>query len=240
MGGMEFNKIFAAVLVAGIVASLSGFVAKKLVHPEKLEENAFKIEAVDAGGSTAKKEKLPEPVLAMVAGADVARGQKLSKACAACHSFDKGAPNGVGPNLWGIVNRPKESISNFAYSGALKAQGGEVWTYENINAFLWKPKWYAPGTKMTYAGMKKPEDRAALLAWIRTLSDSPASLPSEAEIAAEQAKLLPEDVAEETVSAAESPAEGTADGTLEQEAVLSETVEEGADSEVPAQEADAE
>jgi len=90
MGGMEFNKVFAAILVAGIIAMFSGFIANKLVSPHKLKENAFKIEGVADAGGGAVKVKLAEPILAMIATADVARGQKLSKACAACHSFDQG------------------------------------------------------------------------------------------------------------------------------------------------------
>ena len=187
---MEFNKIFAAILVAGIIASLTGFVSKKLVHPHELEENAVKIEVPeDAGAGVPVKEKLPEPVLALIADADVTRGQKLSKACAACHSFDKGGANGVGPNLYGMVNAAKQAKAGFAYSGVLNAQGGDKWTYAELNKFLWKPKKYAPGTKMNYLGLKKPADRAAMLAYMASLGG--ASAPSAAEIAAENAELAP-------------------------------------------------
>lgn len=192
MGGMEFNKIFAALLVAGIVAMLSGFVAKKLTTAHELEENAYKIEGVEtAAGGGSKKVKLAEPVLAMIADADVARGQKVSKACAACHTFDNGGANGVGPNMWNIIGRAKDSVGGFTYSGTLKEQGGNTWTYAELNKFLWKPKKYAPGTKMNYIGLKKPEDRAAMIAWLRTLAPSPKPLPSTAEIAAEEKELAP-------------------------------------------------
>lgn len=205
MGGMEFNKVFAAILVAGIVAMLAGFVAEKLVHPEKLKENAFPIEVAEgAGAGGAKVEKKAEPVLALLATADIARGQKLSKACAACHSFDKGGPNGVGPHLWGVVGVKKQNISDFKYSGALNANGEDYWTYAALNEFLWKPKKYAPGTKMSYAGLKKPEDRAAIIAWLRTLEDSPKALPNQTEIAAEEAKLLPPKVEEAVEDAIET------------------------------------
>ena len=204
MGGMEFNKIFAAILVAGIVAMLSGFVAEKLVHPHKLKENAFPIEVTESVGGGAAVEKKAEPVLALIAEADIARGQKLSKACAACHSFDKGGPKGVGPHLWGVVGVTKQNISDFSYSGALNANGENVWTYAALNEFLWNPKKYAPGTKMSYAGLKKPEDRAALIAWLRTLSDSPKALPNPTEIAAEEAKLMPPQVQEVVEEAIET------------------------------------
>ncbi|HPF77777.1 MAG TPA: cytochrome c family protein [Alphaproteobacteria bacterium] len=205
MGGMEFNKIFAAVLVAGIVAMFSGFIAKSLTHPRELEENAYKIEGM-ASAETGAKEPMPEPILAMLADADVARGQKVSKACAACHSFEKGGPNGVGPDLYGVVGRKKQSHAGFSYSGSLTDQGGDVWTYEELNKFLWKPKAYAPGTKMSFIGVKKPEDRAALIAWLRTQADSPKALPSAGDIAKEQADLAPEEpeeAAEEEAPAAE-------------------------------------
>lgn len=208
MGGMEFNKIFAAILVAGIVASLSGFVSNILVHPRELEEDAYQVEGLEsAGPGGAAKAAMAEPILAMIEGADAARGEKLSKACAACHSFDKGGPAGVGPNLWGVVNGPKNHMPGFAYSGTLDAQGGGTWTYAELNKFLWKPKAYASGTKMNYIGVKKPEDRAALVAWLRTKADSPKALPSAAEIAAEAAELAPPEA--EAVEAA-APAEEAA------------------------------
>lgn len=197
MGGMEFNKIFAAILVAGIVAMLAGFIAEQLTHPHKLKENAYKIEGVEMADGGAVKEKLAEPVLAMLAEADIARGQKVSKACAACHSFDKGGANGVGPNLWNIVGRNKQTVSGFTYSGTLNAHGGDVWSYAELNKFLWKPKKYSPGTKMNYIGLKKPEDRAAMIAWLRSLSASPKALPSSSQIAAEEAELAPKEEAVE-------------------------------------------
>lgn len=190
MGGMEFNKVFAAVLVAGILAMFGGFVAKHLVHPHKLAENAFNIEAMEPALPGGAK-PMAQPILAMLATADAAKGEKIAKACAACHTFTKGGPNGVGPNLYGVVGGPKDHIAGFAYSGALLEHGGTTWTYAELNKFLWKPKDYAKGTKMSYAGLKKPEDRAALLAWLRMQADSPKALPSDAEIAAEVAELTP-------------------------------------------------
>lgn len=208
MGGMEFNKIFAAILVAGIVAMLGGFVAKQLIHPHHLEEDAFPVEeAADGAGGGPAKAAGPEPILELIAAADATRGEKVSKACAACHTFNKGGPAGVGPNLYGVVGGPKDHMAGYAYSGALLKTGGTTWTYEELNKFLWKPKAYAPDTKMGYAGLKKPEDRAALIAWLRTQADSPKALPSDAEIAAEKADLAPE---EEAPAEGEQAAEGEA------------------------------
>lgn len=204
MNNMEFNKIFAAVLAACIIAMFSGFVADKLVHPHDLKEDAVPVdggEIASVGGP--KKAETAEPILALLADADIERGKKLSKACAACHSFDSGGANGVGPNLYNVVNAQKQNHAGFSYSGVLNANGENVWTYAALNSFLWKPKKYAPGTKMTYAGLKKQEDRAAIIAWLRTLSASPAAMPSAAQIAAE----APEEVAAPEGAAAEAPAE---------------------------------
>jgi len=213
MGGMEFNKIFAAVLVAGIVAMLGGFIAKKLVHPHKPAEFAYNVAEMEgSAGAGPAQEKKAEPILAMIATADVARGEKIAKACAACHSFNQGGANGVGPNMWGVVAGPKNHAPGFNYSGALEKNGELKWTYASLNKFLWKPKEYAPGTKMSYAGLRKPEDRAALIAWMRLQASTPAPLPTEAEIAAEQAALAPApapDAAPEAGTEAAKPEETT-------------------------------
>jgi cytochrome c len=222
MGGMEFNKIFAAILIAGIIAMFGGFVSKALVHPKHMEQNAFNIEAAadDGAGGGPAKVAGPEPIQGLIAAADVAKGEKIAKACAACHSFTKGGPNGVGPNLWGVVGGPKHHMAGFAYSGALIEAGGKTWTYAEMNKFLWKPKAYAPATKMSFAGVKKAEDRAALLAWLRTQADSPAALPSDADIAAETAALAPPAPAAEApaADAAAAPADAKATGAAPAEA----------------------
>lgn len=192
MSEIELNKIFAAILIAGITFMLSGFVADLLVHEQKLKEPAIPIAGVEreAGEEKEKKEELPEPVLGLIASADVSTGEKLSRQCAACHSFEKGGPNKIGPNLWNVLNAPKGSKEGFSYSSALMEKGGE-WTYANLNKFLWRPDWYIDGTKMNYIGIKKPEKRAAMIAWLRTLAQTPEPLPTETEITAEKAELAP-------------------------------------------------
>lgn len=198
MTGPDSNKIFAAILVAGITAYLAAFVADKLVHPvEKLEKNAVEVEGGEVAGSGPAKKAGPEPIMHLIASADVARGEKLSKACAACHSFDNGGANMVGPNMYGVVGKAKAGKAGFAYSDGMKAKGG-TWDYDSLNKFLYKPKAYIDGTKMNYVGLKKPEDRAAMIAWLRTLGSSSYGLPSDAQISAEKAELAPEpEVSEE-------------------------------------------
>lgn len=186
---------------------LSGMAAEALTMPEPLEEDAVKIEGVAVAAGGAAKKAGPEPILDLIATADIARGEKLSKACAACHSFDKGGPNKVGPNLYGVVGGPKAHMGDFAYSSGLASMGG-AWGYADLNKFLWKPKAYISGTKMNYNGIKKPEDRAAMIAWLRTLSGNPDPLPNQAEIDAEKADLAPE--AEAASDAAPAAAEGAA------------------------------
>ncbi len=193
MSNMEFNKIFAALLVAGLIAGLAGFVSKKLVYPKYLAEDAVPVEGAEVAASISAGPQMPEPILAMLADADITRGERLSRACTACHSFTQGGPHGTGPNLWNKINAPIGKVSGFNYSTAMAELGGE-WTYEQLNWYLWRPRTHVPGTIMNYIGIRNPQDRAALIAWMRTLSDSPASLPDAGRIATEEAELsLPED-----------------------------------------------
>ncbi len=183
----NFQKMFAALLVAGITAMLTGFVAEHTVHEHEITKDSVFIEsAVAATGGAPKKAAGPEPILELLATADIARGEKLSKACAACHSFDQGGKAKVGPNLWGVVGRDKAHVAGFSYSSALIEKGGK-WSYDELNHFLWKPKKYIKGTKMSFAGLKKQGDRAAIIAWLRTLDTAPQALPSADAIAAEKA-----------------------------------------------------
>jgi len=215
MSSFEFNKVFAAILIAGITAMLSGFIADKLVHPKDLKEDAVAIDggAVEVAGAVEKK---AEPILHLIATADVARGEKLSKKCAACHSFDNGGPNKVGPNMWKILGAPKASKAGYEYSSALAGFGGK-WGYIEMNQFLWKPKKYVPGTKMNFNGIKKPEDRAAMIAWLKTLG-SPLGAPSQSQINEELALLAPpepevsEDAGDQVMDALKDQAEKTAAG----------------------------
>jgi cytochrome c len=215
---LEFNKIFAALLVAGIAASSASFVSEQIMHPHELEADAVPIEGVESvAGAISSGPDLPEPIMHLIATADVARGEKLSKACAACHSFDKGGANRIGPNLWGAAGNSKGVHAGFSYSDALLEKGGS-WSYDSLNRFLYKPKDYISGTKMNYIGLKKPEDRAAMIAWLRTLSDSPMGLPSETQIAAERAELAPEpeEVAGEAATEGEEAATPDAAGDAEE------------------------
>lgn len=119
---------------------------------------------------------------ALIAAADVAKGQAFSRRCGACHSFDQGGPNKIGPNLWDVVGRPVAAVEGFQYSEAMEAfseGGAKAWTYAELDAFLADPKQHVPGNKMAFPGIKKDEDRAGVVAYLRTLSESPQPLPGE-------------------------------------------------------------
>ena len=173
------NKVAAGLIGAMLLAMVAGSLSGILYHPETLAENAYPIEVDTASASTqvAAAPAGPEPVSPLLASADVAKGLKLFKKCAACHTYEQGAAHKQGPNLWNIVNRDKGSVGDFGgYSKAItEAEGG--WTYESLNQFLVKPKKYLPGTVMNFGGFKKASDRANIIAFLREQSDAPVALP---------------------------------------------------------------
>lgn len=177
MASQEANKIAGAVLMAGLIAMGSGFIARSLVSPTPLKELAFAVEKPDAPAaqSAAAPAEIP-PIAPLLAKADLAAGEASAKKCAACHTFEKGGPNRVGPNLFDVVGRKPAQVAGFAYSKQMAATP-EEWNYEHLNKFLANPKAAVPGTKMAFAGIAKPEERAALIAWLRGKSDAPKPLP---------------------------------------------------------------
>lgn len=186
MSGLELNKVAAAVLVAGLIAMISGKVTDALYHPvHEVEKRGFSIavtESADTGAAAAEAEK-PESILPLLASADVAAGQEITKRCVSCHTFEKGGANKVGPNLWGVVGRDVGKHEGFTYSEAMATHGGK-WDYNSLSHFLKKPKVHVPGTKMAFAGLSKENERANLIAYLRSLDDSPKPLPTAAEISA--------------------------------------------------------
>ena len=184
--------MLAAFLLAGLLAMGGGKIAEILVPNEDLAENAYPIEVKEVGvsghSSAASPDLGPEPILALLSSADVQAGMKLAKKCTACHEFNVDGKNKTGPMLWNIVDASKGMKDGFKYSEALVGMGGQ-WDYESLNAFLYKPKAYIKGTKMNFAGLKKPTDRANMIAYLRSLAETPVDLPSEEQIAAEKLKI---------------------------------------------------
>lgn len=247
---LEMNKIAGAVLTAGVIAMGSGFVGDLLTHTPHAEEHAFVLAVAtdDGGDGAAEAPTGPESVLPLLAAADLAAGEKVAKKCTACHTFDEGGANKIGPNLWNTVNRAVASIDGFGYSSALQDIADTSWSYEELDHFLANPKDYAPGTKMSFAGLKKVNDRAAMIAYMRSLSDAPAELPAAEEAAPEAteapaaeepaASEAPAEEAESSDAAAsEAPAEETAsENPAAEEAATEEATTEEAASEAPAAE----
>ena len=177
MDALRINKIAAALLSGVLLIMVFGKIGNILVDPKTEITNAYPIEVPEKNQIKSKvvEEVVIEPILALLATANLESGQKISKKCVACHGFDAGGPNKVGPNLYNIVNKD-QGKADYAYSKVLASLSGK-WSYEELNKFLYKPKLYSKGTKMNYAGLSKTKDRANLIAWLRTKSDSPVSLP---------------------------------------------------------------
>ena len=168
----RFTTISGWVLFAGIVALGSSIVTGEVFHSERPETMGYPIEGVEVEGGDAAAEK---PIDFSVA--DPAKGEQVFKKCAACHTIDKGGPNQLGPNLWGMIGEPIGKGHGYAFSEALASKGG-TWDFNTLSEWLTSPKKFAPGTKMTFAGLSKPEDRADVIAFMNTKSDAPKPLPA--------------------------------------------------------------
>jgi cytochrome c len=177
----RFNTIAGWVLFAGIIALGSSIVAGEAFHSERPEEMGYPIEGVvEEGAGAAEAEK---PIEFYLASADAAKGEQVFKKCAACHNADKGGANQLGPNLWGVVGAPIGEGRGFAWSDALAKHGGS-WDWDSLSQWLKSPKTFAPGTKMTFAGLSKPEDRADVIAFLNQHGDSPKPMPAAPAVAA--------------------------------------------------------
>ncbi len=179
MGDLFWNKIFAAVLATALGVFGIRELADALIPDTEAEVPGYKVATAEEG-ARAEKKVAAEPELSLpelLAQASPKAGERVSKKCAACHDLTQGGPNKIGPNLWGVVGRTAGTHPGFKYSQAMLDFGGE-WTYEHLDKFLTSPKGFVPGTAMGFAGLKKPKDRANLLAYLRTLSDNPVPLPA--------------------------------------------------------------
>ncbi len=158
--------------------------ANAIFHPEKLAKPGYEIavpETPAGGGDKAAPAQPDPPVAELLANADVKRGEVSHNKCIACHTFDKGGRNLVGPNLYGVIGREKGSVPGFNYSAAFKKSMKGAWTPQEISDFVKNPKAMAPGTSMTFAGINRAAERADLIAFLNTKSDNPQNLTKAAQ-----------------------------------------------------------
>ncbi|MGX9142214.1 c-type cytochrome [Mesorhizobium sp. 128a] len=209
MDSNEVNKLLAGLLGTCFVVFSVGLVSDALFASPSPEKPGYAIEATEpAEGGGAGPAVEAKPIADLLATANVEQGAAVFKKCQACHSGEKGGPNKVGPDLWDIVDRPVAEHEGFAYSAGMKdfSKGGaEHWTYDNLNHFITSPKKFVKGTAMGFAGLPKDEDRANVIAYLRTLSDSPKPLPTPGAAADATAPAKPAEGA-----APAKPAEGAA------------------------------
>ncbi|GBH29170.1 cytochrome c [Sphingobium xenophagum] len=205
--GDRFNTVAGWALFAGIIALGGAIVSSKYFHDERPEPMGYAIEGVEAEGEGAAS----GPGLnTLLASADVAAGEKVFAKCAACHTITSGGANGIGPNLYATVGEEiGKGKAGFAFSAALSGKGGS-WTFENLDHWLKSPREFAPGTKMTFAGLGNPVDRANLIAWMNTQGSNLPLPAADAAPAAEGANAA-EAEAGNAANASEAPAANAAE-----------------------------
>jgi cytochrome c len=183
MDSFEINKILGALLFTCLCLLSLNIAAEAVFHPVKPAKPGFEVAAAEPSATPGAAKEPDEPIEKLLASATVDKGANAAKKCAACHTFGKGEPNRVGPNLYGVVGRPKGTEGGFDYSAALKSKGGN-WTVEDLDKFLANPKGFAPGTKMSFAGVPRGSERADLIVFLNSKSDNPTSLPKAADAGA--------------------------------------------------------
>jgi cytochrome c len=216
MDSFEWNKIIGAVLGSVLFILVIKVVAEAVYEPEKPAKPGYVVEGVaetPAAGTTAAPTEEPEPDFGTVlAKADLAAGKAISGRCEQCHDIAKGGPNKIGPELWGVIGRPRASEPGFSYSSAMMSDHAP-WTFALLFKYLKSPATMVPGTKMSFAGLPHAQDRIDLIAYLRTQSDSPVAIPPPAPAvpAAADAPAATGSAAPATTAPAAAPAAGAPD-----------------------------
>ncbi len=174
------NKIIFSILAAVVLLVGINKVTDVIYHVEKPEKSAYQVESLAAVSSTSAQETDSSKtnsgeIMALFASTSAAEGAKIFKKCAACHSVAEGGANKIGPALWGVIGRQAGSISDYKYSKAMSAYK-KIWSFEEMNGFLIKPKEWINGTKMAFAGLKNAKDRAAVILYMNENSNKPLPL----------------------------------------------------------------
>jgi len=180
MDSFELNKIIGAVLMTALIVIGINKISDVIFHVEKPEKSAYKVEGVELAQSTQVnadvKKVVQVNIKEILAMGDLTHGEKVFKKCSACHIVAKGGKNKIGPALYGIVGKQSAVAEGYSYSKALKAHG-KNWSFEELNAYLLKPQSHIKGTKMAFAGLRKDKDRASIILYLNSQSDSPLPKP---------------------------------------------------------------
>ena len=188
MNSFELNKILGALLGCVLITLSLNIAAGALFAPEKPAKPGYAIAVKETGGNKAGPAEPSQPIEVLLASASAEKGAAAAKQCAACHTFEKGGPNRVGPNLYDIVGHERGAgRGGFNFSAAMKAKGG-TWSFDELNKFLKDPRGYIPGTNMTFAGLSRDSQRADVIEYLRQQADSPKEKPKVAEGGAKPAE----------------------------------------------------
>src|SRR5258706_9066493 len=182
MSSWEMNKVIGAILATVLfVLAIKMIVIPIVFYSPQPAKPGYIVQGVEeatnkSGAAPAPAEEVVPDFGTVLPKADSAAGQQVAQRCAQCHDWSKGGPDKIGPNLWGVIGRPRGSKAGFAYSSAMSS-AHDPWTFEKLFVYLRSPASLVPGTKMTFAGLRSAQDRINLLAYLRTQSDSPVPIP---------------------------------------------------------------